>query len=135
MTRDATIIAFPNPPRFSLVGAADPVEPEELELGDLGEEITFTPAGPIVEEMLDKLDRLRRLITDGRIQGLIFVGQDPVTGYFLTETCLDRAMNRSELFGYMGVLETLKMEIGESAAVAPVIDLSGTIIDPYEEEE
>lgn len=91
---------------------------------------------PLVSEeqmknILDRLDRLRLLVEQGRIDSLVLVGKDPVTGYFLTETCLDAQDDRTELFGFVGVLENLKLEISEQAAMAPVISLTGDIIDPF----
>lgn len=83
--------------------------------------------------LLEKVDRLRALINEGRVDGLVFAGQDPVTGYFFTEMCLDEVESRTELFGFMGILENLKLEISENAAMAPALTLSGLVIDPFME--
>jgi hypothetical protein len=91
---------------------------------------------PLVSEeqkrnLLARIDRLRLLVQQDRIEAFCLVGQDPVTGYFVTEVCLDPHASRTELFGFVGVIETLKLELSEHASMAPFMDLDGGISDPY----
>lgn len=131
MTTLNNVLMFPH---------GEPLEERFPEFDGLGEEDVFDlePTGTInlvspeqTKNILDRLSRLRLLVEQGRIGSLVIVGQDPVTGYFLTETCLDPATGRTEHFGLVGVLETLKLELTEQAALSPVIDLTGAVVDPY----
>lgn len=81
-------------------------------------------------EIIQRLDAARNLAMAGRMQGLMVISTDPVTGLFYTDVNL-KALPREELFSYMGVLQTLICEIQEHASMAPCIDGTGNIIDPY----
>lgn len=133
----ATILSFPDGSKIE--GDARIKFDEDYAEALLEGEESFDPiqsADPEqVKIILDKIDQLRSLVEQGRIDGLVFVGQDPVTGYFITELCLEPDLNRTELFGFMGVLETVKLELSEQAAMAPVMTLAGAILDPYDYEE
>lgn len=130
MASDCIILSFPG---------GEVIEPPNA--GGLPEEF-FEPEEYVdasreehKRRVLEKIDALRKLVEQGRVEGLVLLGQDPMTGYFLTELCLDPEMNRAELFGFLGVLDTLKLEITEMAAMAPTITLTGAVLDPYEEME
>lgn len=133
----ATILSFPDGSKIE--GDARIKFDEDYAEALLEGEESFDPIQSVdpeqVKIILDKIDQLRSLVEQGRIDGLVFVGQDPVTGYFITELCLEPDLNRTELFGYMGVLETVKLELSEQAAMAPVMTLAGVILDPYDYEE
>lgn len=133
----ATILSFPDGSKIE--GDARIKFDEDYAEALLKGEGSFDPIQSVdpeqVKIILDKIDQLRSLVEQGRIDGLVFVGQDPVTGYFITELCLEPDLNRTELFGYMGVLETVKLELSEQAAMAPVMTLAGVILDPYDYEE
>lgn len=133
----ATILSFPDGSKIE--GDARIKFDEDYAEALLEGEESFDPIQSVdpeqVKIILDKIDQLRSLVEQGRIDGLVFVGQDPVTGYFITELCLEPDLNRTELFGYMGVLETVKLELSEQAAMAPVMTLAGAILDPYDYEE
>lgn len=126
MSGPAVVLSFPQGRRLEEL--SDPTEMESFVEDDAP-----IPAVDDAQKtkILERIDLLRRLVEQDRIDGLVFVAQDPLTGYFLTELCLDQDINRTELFGYMGVLDTVKLEIGEQATMAPTISLAGTIIDPY----
>lgn len=86
------------------------------------------------ESMIAMLDRVMKLVAEGRLVGLMVLGKDPVTDLFLTEVHLRCPhIDRQDMFSYMGVLETLKLEMSEAASMAPVITSTGTILDPFEE--
>lgn len=87
------------------------------------------------KNILDRLDQLRHLVEQGRIEGLILVASDMLTGRYLTETCLPTDMDRGDAFGLIGVLETLKVELTETAAMAPFMRLNGTMHDPFEQQD
>lgn len=133
----ATILSFPDGSKIE--GDARIKFDEDYAEALLEGEESFDPIQSVdpeqVKIILDKIDQLRSLVEQGRIDGLVFVGQDPVTGYFITELCLEPDLNRTELFGFMGVLETVKLELSEQAAMAPVMTLAGAILDPYDYEE
>lgn len=87
------------------------------------------------KNILDRIEKLRHLALAGRLDGLILIASDPVTGYFLTELCLSEEQGRSDLFGFVGVLETLKAEITEKATMSPCMTMDGEILDPFTAEE
>lgn len=82
-------------------------------------------------EIAKKLRSLATLAEKGRLDGLVLAGMDPATGLFLTEVLFDPATEKSEMFQWVGVLEGLKLEISEQAALAATIDDAGNIIDPF----
>jgi hypothetical protein len=100
-------------------------------------EVPEDPVSPIQEahkvNVAGKIDQIGQLAAAGRIDGLVVVACDSRTGYFLTEICLPADQDKTDLFGLVGVIETLKSELTEQAAMAPYIDLTGTICDPNAE--
>lgn len=87
------------------------------------------------DAMLSIIDGLKKLIESGRCHNLIVLAEDPMSGYPITELCLDPKLDRSELFGIMGLLDMIKMEISDAASMSPVLMLDGEILDPYKEPE
>lgn len=86
-------------------------------------------------DMIRDLERMIRLVREGRLDQLIVVGSDPMTGNYLTHVALDREIDPVGVFGMMGVLETVKVELSEMGAIAPSMMLDGSILDPWQEEE
>lgn len=85
--------------------------------------------------LLDGLDAVRQLILAGRLEGVVIVGRDPTTDLFHSQVLLPiAAVPRHKLFGYMGMLDGLKMELSENAFLAPSVMEDGSILDPYLEE-
>lgn len=83
---------------------------------------------------LELLEKLKILVENGRLTGLIVLGLDPMTDSFLNEMRLQSpAIGPGTLFAYMGLLETLKLEIADTAMMAPVMSADGEIIDPYDD--
>ena len=77
-----------------------------------------------------------RLVVNGTIDSLIVVGQNAESGLFYTDLLLptkQRGINCT--FGFIGALETLSLELKESASVAPCILSDGKVIDPNEAPE
>lgn len=86
------------------------------------------------ERMLDLLEKLKVLVGQGRLTGLVVLGMDPMTDMFLTEVHLNSPdIERQDLFGYMGLLEMIKIEMSEGASMAPVITSAGAILDPWDQ--
>lgn len=92
---------------------------------------------PIEQDKREHLTRIRCGLEDlskqDRIGNLILIAQDPKTGLFLHEVHHDPRARTVDLLGMIGILETLKLELTERAAMAPSITLDGDIIDPYAE--
>jgi hypothetical protein len=85
---------------------------------------------------LSTLDKLKGLVEAGRLSGLIILGRDPQTKLFLTETVLDATVTpATEMFAYVGVVETLKVELTEYASMAPALMTDGSVNDPWAEVE
>lgn len=82
---------------------------------------------------LDVLGRMEQMARDGRIGGFLLVAQDNVTGYFMHELQIPAEGDLHELFGFIGILENIKLELAERTAMAPMVNLDGKIVDPYEE--
>jgi hypothetical protein len=83
------------------------------------------------ETTLETLDKVRALVTAGKLEGLVIVARDPVSKHFLTDVCFDeRVTPTGDMFAWAGVLATLEMEVKENATMAPSVQLDGTIIDP-----
>ncbi|PZR92266.1 MAG: hypothetical protein DI537_13850 [Stutzerimonas stutzeri] len=86
------------------------------------------------ELCLKTLDRLKELVSEGRLSGLMIIGRDPESKLFLTETVLDATVTPvGEMFAYVGVVETLKAELVEYASMAPALLTDGTVADPWAE--
>lgn len=85
------------------------------------------------KNILDRLDQIRHLVEQGRIEDFILISRDTATGHFLTEVDLS-CPNGSEIFGYVGVLEALKLELTERAQLAPALMPDGSVLDPYKKE-
>lgn len=86
--------------------------------------------------MLEMVDKVRVLIEEGKIEGLILLGRDPATKYFHSQVCLmEPAVERHDLFAYAGYLDTIRLELIDHATMAPFMTPEGLIEDPYEEPE
>jgi hypothetical protein len=82
----------------------------------------------------DLLDSARSLVESGRLTGLIVIGLDPMTDHFFNEIRMDGpAIERQTMFAYIGILDTIKMELMEAAMMAPVMNTDGAIVDPFAE--
>lgn len=86
------------------------------------------------ERILQWLDQIRNLVEQGRISEFLFVCKDLENKHFLTEVAIPKC-SQSELFGFVGVLEALKLELTERAQLSPALMADGTVLDPYYEKE
>ena len=88
------------------------------------------------KNILDRIDQIRHLIVQGRIEDFIFVGRDVDTRHFLTEVELSDTIqqNRTEIFAFVGVTDAIKLELTERAQLAPALLPDGSVYDPYKEE-
>lgn len=81
--------------------------------------------------LLKMLDDARRLVEEGKLECLLMIGRHPETKYFYTDLALDaRLMPSQDYFAYVGCLETLKMELTDTCAMAPALIADGTILAP-----
>lgn len=83
---------------------------------------------------MDKLRDVQHIASSGRVGPFVFIAQDQQTGLFYTEVETGDGNAGTNLFAMIGVLETLKLELLECAALAPTIDHSGRPINPHQEE-
>lgn len=83
--------------------------------------------------ILEWLNQIKTLIENGRITEFLFVGRDAENKHFLTEVSLPTPP-QSEIFGFVGVLEALKLELTERAQLAPALMSDGSVLNPHEKE-
>lgn len=84
-------------------------------------------------DCLTLLDNVTNRVMQGKLNGLIIIAIDQTNGHFMTEVRMASPnITRQEMFSYIGVLETLKLEMTDQAQMAPTISAEGKIIDPFE---
>lgn len=92
------------------------------------------------KELVDKartdfIDRIRDLVHSGRLDGMIVIAKDSETGLFFNDVFFSEPENkRRDAFGYVGALETLKLEMADVACMQPILQSDGTVLDPYVDE-
>jgi hypothetical protein len=79
------------------------------------------------------IEKVRELVRIGKITQCVFVGRGPENRHFLTEIVL-APESETEIFGFVGVLETLKLELTERALLAPALLPDGSLLDPGQKE-
>ena len=83
---------------------------------------------------LELLDQVRAQIAAGKLSNLLIVARAPDTGLFMQDLILHPDLARSSaIFGFVGVLECLKLELTEVASMAPTLLANGEVIDAHEE--
>lgn len=88
------------------------------------------PTDP-VRDSLAALDDLRRLVERGEIDGFMIVAKHKPTGLPYTDIAFPQhQVPVRDAFFYMGVLDCMKNEIADIAAMAPAVLPDGTLIDP-----
>ena len=85
------------------------------------------------KNILDRIDKIRHLVAEGRIEDFVFVARDVETKHFLTEVPSSYC-DRTDIFAFVGVLSALKLELTERSQFAPALLLDGTVNDPYKQE-
>ena len=85
--------------------------------------------------LLQILDDTRRLVVEGKLEGLIVVGRDPSTRYFYTQIDLDiPGTSLNDVYPFIGLLESLKLEMADSAMMAPAMMADGRYVAPVQEQ-
>lgn len=82
--------------------------------------------------LLKVLAGVTKMVEDDRLESLVILGRDPVTGLMMTETLFpgtEKTMPHA--FAYLGLLETVKLEMSDLASMSPYLTVEGKIIDPY----
>ncbi|MBX4911345.1 hypothetical protein HJA82_28965 [Rhizobium bangladeshense] len=84
------------------------------------------------DAMIEVLEGLLKMTREGHLEGLVLFSRDTKHKIFLTEVVLDdRVIPPNDLHAFVGVMETLKLEIADmAAATAPALLLSGERLDP-----
>lgn len=86
-----------------------------------------------IAEQLEIIDGLRRLAEQGGLKGVMVIGAHE-TGYYYHELWMRAPfMMPNDLFGVVGLLETIKLEVTDAAMSAPVLHRDGSILDPFAE--
>lgn len=81
------------------------------------------------------LNQAKDLVENGRLEGFVMMGRDPMSGLFYTEVALrDPFVTKNDLYAYIGCLEAIKVELSDAAMMAPAIIAGGVIVDPEQEE-
>jgi len=84
------------------------------------------------ESLLRYLDQVRDLILDGKLETLVLISRHIETGHYHTASIIDaKATDLTKVYGHIGVLETMKLELMEVASMAPALMEDGSTIDPY----
>lgn len=81
-------------------------------------------------EILEHFDKIRELIAQGRLDGIIVIGRDPETKVFLNDVLCVEPFDVNEAFAYVGILDTLKLEFNDMAMEAPVMMSDGSYAGP-----
>lgn len=89
------------------------------------------------EDLLEILDKVRRMVLEGRLEGLVLLSRETTSKLFLTEIAMDETIiTPNELHSFVGVMEALKLELADAVmATAPCLRLDGTVLDPKDEPE
>lgn len=84
------------------------------------------------ECVIDALEGVLTMVRAGKLEGLILIAREPKSKLFLTELVLDeRVVLPNDLHAFVGIMETLKLELADSAAAtAPALLVGGQVLDP-----
>ncbi|QIG69062.1 hypothetical protein EVB77_028 [Rhizobium phage RHph_N1_10] len=84
------------------------------------------------DAMIEILEGLLKMTRAGQLEGLVLLSRDTQHKIFLTEVVLDdRVVPPNDLHAFVGVMETLKLELADMAAAsAPALLIGGERIDP-----
>jgi hypothetical protein len=82
--------------------------------------------------LIESLEGVLKMVREGKLHGLIIIAREPNTKLFLTDVILDdRLIPANDLHAFVGVMETLKLELADSAAAnAPALLIGGEVVDP-----
>jgi hypothetical protein len=84
------------------------------------------------DAMIEILEGLLKMTREGHLEGLVLLSRDTQHKVFLTEILLDdRIIPPNDLHAFVGVMETLKLELADqAAATAPALLIGGERLDP-----
>lgn len=83
------------------------------------------------ETLLKMLDEARGLVEKDLLENVLIVGRHTETKLFYTDLAFDpHNMPAQDYFTYIGCLETLKIELADTAAMAPCLQPDGQVIGP-----
>lgn len=84
------------------------------------------------EAVIETLEGMIKMVRAGELEGLVCVMRNPATKLFMTDVVMDdRIIPPNDLHAYVGVIETLKLELADSAAAnAPALLIGGEVVDP-----
>jgi hypothetical protein len=84
------------------------------------------------DAMIEILEGLLKMTREGHLEGLVLLSRDTKHKIFLTEILLDdRLIPPNDLHAFVGVMETLKLELADqAAATAPALMIGGERLDP-----
>ncbi|AGC36206.1 hypothetical protein B7L88_gp082 [Rhizobium phage RHEph10] len=87
------------------------------------------------DAMVEILEGLLKMTREGHLEGLVLLSRDTKHKIFLTEILLDdRIIPPNDLHAFVGVMETLKLELADqAAATAPALLIGGERLDPTAE--
>ncbi|QIG75601.1 hypothetical protein EVC20_030 [Rhizobium phage RHph_Y2_17_1] len=87
------------------------------------------------DAMIEILEGLLKMTREGHLEGLVLLSRDTKHKIFLTEILLDdRIIPPNDLHAFVGVMETLKLELADqAAATAPALLIGGERLDPTAE--
>ncbi|OCP21917.1 MULTISPECIES: hypothetical protein [unclassified Ensifer] len=84
------------------------------------------------EAVIETLEGMIKMVRAGELEGLVCVMRNPASKLFMTDVVMDdRIIPPNDLHAYVGVIETLKLELADSAAAnAPALLIGGEVVDP-----
>lgn len=87
------------------------------------------------ECLIECLEGVLKMVREGHLEGLILIARDTQHKIFLTDIVMDdRIIAPNDLHAFVGVMETLKLELADTAAAtAPALLVGGGRIDPTQE--
>ncbi|MGV1754849.1 hypothetical protein [Agrobacterium sp. CG674] len=84
------------------------------------------------ETLLKMLSEVTALVEKDQLEGLIILGRHVETKLFYTDIALDaRLIPAHDYFAYVGLLETVKLELADTTAMAPSLMPDGTVLSPH----
>jgi hypothetical protein len=113
---------------------ADRIVEEQARLDQMVEDEIKHKVEVNTDAIVKSLEGLIALAKAGRVDGLVLMAHDPVTGLFRTDISMrDGVVPPKDTLAYLGCFEALKMELVDAAQLAPYISMTGEVVDPYEQ--
>lgn len=124
---------------FSFQDRRKLIEDKKVAEATLQEQVAEEAASELhrvnIAGLLEILDSVRKLVEQGRVDGLILLAHDPLSGLFNTQISMrEGVVPRRDYATYLGGLTALQMELMDMVQMAPCVNEEGLIVDPYEED-